>query len=192
MNKTFLALIFTLFSVVNSLNGQTLSDCKVEAWQGRRTNFQVAKIPVYVGKDLKNAAVVYYDRHTELVKAWKKLPNGIYCLTETAVYDSIFIVKDTVQCRDFKIYYFASYKYLATEGKKVKMKGICPDKITPQFKKELLDKLVAEDIMLEIPDENIPNWEHIWLIAIMNYQQKYNLAVGLLTIETAKHMKLHF
>lgn len=190
-NKMFLALIPLLF-VANLINAQTLSDCKVEAWQGRRTNFKIAKIPVYMGKDLKNAPIMYYDRHKYVEKIWETRTDGKVCLTDKTVYDSIYVVTDTLKCRDFKVYYFAAYKDLVTEGKKVKTKGFCPDKITPQLKKELLDKLVAEDVLLEIPDENVPNWEHVWLIAIMNYQQKYDLAVGLLTVETAKHMKLHF
>jgi hypothetical protein len=189
-HKTFLTLITWLYFSLQMLDAQALSDCKVEAWQGRRTNFQIAKIPVYMGNSLKNAPVTYYDRRKDVVKVWETRADGKVCLADKVVYDSIYVVNDTLKCRDFKVYYFASYRDLVTEGKKVKTKGICPNKMTPQLKKALLDKLVAEDVLLEIPDENVPNWEHVWLIAIMNYQQKYDLAVGLLTLETAKHMGL--
>jgi hypothetical protein len=192
MKKTFLLLIFIVGSFLNSVKSQPISDCKVEAWQGRKTNFQIAKIAVYTGRDMKNTAIAYYDRRTEMVKVWEKKADGRVCLVDKVAYDSIYVVTDTIKCRDFKVYYFANYKDLVTEGKKVKTKGFCPNKMTPQLKKELLEKLLVEDVLYEIPDENVPNWEHVWLIAIMNYQQKYDLAVGLLTVETAQHMKLHF
>jgi hypothetical protein len=192
MKKTFLLLILIVGSFLNSVKSQNLSDCKLEVWKGRKTNFQIAKIAVYTGQSMKNVPIQYYDRRTENVKVWEKGADGRVCLVDKIAYDSIYVVTDTIKCRDFKVYYFANYKDLVTEGKKGKSKGFCPNKITPELKKELLAKLLAEDVLYEIPDENVPNWEQVWLIAIMNYQQKYDLAVGLLTVETAQHMKLHF
>jgi hypothetical protein len=192
MNKTHLLMYLIAFSFINSSNAQRISNCNVDAWIGRKTNFKIEKIAVYTGNDFKNAPVSCYERISEKQQVWKKNEKGVMCLVETMRNDSTFIVTDTLKCRDFKVYYWVSYRDLVTKGKKVKMQGFCPDKMTNDLMWELVNKLSEEGLLLEMPDDTIPNWDHVIPIAVMKYQQKYDLAVGLLTIETAKHMKLHF
>lgn len=192
MNKTFVTFTIILLSIANSMNGQTLSNCDLEVHKGRRTNFVIDKIALYTGKDFDNAPVKCYDKLIQKEQYWKKDSRGIFCLADTVRDYSTYVVTDTVKCRDFKMYYWVSYRDLVTKGKKVKMKGFCPEKMTNELIKELIDKLLAEELLYEIPDDTFGNWQRVIPMAVMKYQQKYDLAVGLLTVETAKHMKLNF
>jgi hypothetical protein len=192
MKKTFLLLVLIFGSFLNSIESQNLSDCNLEVHKGRRTNFVIDKIALYTGKDFKNDPVKCYDRVVRKEKTWRKDGLGVFCLVDTVRYDSTYVVTDTAKCPDFKMYYWVSYRDLVKKGTKTKMKGFCPDKMTNELIKELIDKLLAEDLLYEIPNDTFGNWQRVIPIAIMKYQQKYDLAVGLLTVETARHMKLHF
>jgi hypothetical protein len=190
--KTFLAFTIILLSFANPMNGQMLSDCDLEVYKGRRTNFVIDKIALYTGKDFENAPVKCYDKLIRTEKYWKKDNRGVFYLADTVRDYSTYVVTDTVKCRDFKMYYWVSYRDLVKKGTKVKMKGFCPKKMTNELIKALIDKLLVEGLLYEIPDDTFGNWQRVIPMAVMKYQQKYDLAVGLLTIETAKHMGLHF
>jgi hypothetical protein len=192
MKKTFLLLVLIVGSFLNSVKSQNLSDCDLEVHKGRRTNFVIDKIALYTGKDTVNDPVKCYDKLIRKEQYWKKDSRGVSRLADTIRDYSTYIVTDTAKCPNFKMYYWVSYGDLVKKGTKVKMKGFCPNKMTNELIKELIDKLLAEGLLYEIPDDTYGNWQKIIPIAIMKYQQKYDLAVGLLTVETAQHMKLHF
>ena len=78
------------------------------------------------------------------------------------------------------------------KGERKKVKGICEDTITPNMIASLNQKLLDEKILDELPDISLPNWQQVYYLAIRQYQEKYGLHVGLLTLETVQHMKLKF
>jgi hypothetical protein len=192
MKNYFLLLLVIHCCQISCAQNHTLSKCKLEGWKGRKANYKVEKIIAYTGKDFKNPAVEYYDGYSEKRKIWKKRYDGIYCMFDTIISDSSYRVKDTFACREFKIIYHVFNPKILVKGKLKKVDGICEDKITPNLIAGLNQKLLDEKILDELPDISIPNWPHVYYLAIRQYQEKYGLHVGLLTLETARHMKLSF
>ncbi len=186
-------LLFTAFLLYSmAAQSQQLSSCQVEVWKGRKTNYKIDKIAAYTGNDFQNAPIEFYWGYSLKTKVWEKNSEGIFCLVDNTISDSIYRVKDTINCRDFKLRYIVSYQDVITEGTKLTVKGICKRKITPSLEKALTEKLLSEGLLLEVPDRDLHNWEHVYYVAIRKYQEKYSLNVGLLTQETAKHMNLSY
>jgi hypothetical protein len=172
----------------------TLSDCKLEVWKGRKTNDKITKIAFYTGKDFNNPAIEPHDSFSKVYKKWARRADGVWFETNSwdTLKQMVYRVKDTTACRDFIVKYHVWLRSPVVKGKLKKIEGICEDKITPNLIAGLNQKLLDEKILTELPDISIPNWPHVYYIAIQQYQEKYDLHVGLLTLETVQHMKLSF
>ena len=185
-------LITSLSTLLSNSNAfaQKSTTCEVVVWKGRKAHYTAEKIALYTGRDVKNPAVVFYDDYSFKTQVWRKNENGIFCLKDTLVSDKIYRVTDTTQCRDFRIQYCVSYKNVFVKGKKQTVKGLCETAIVGDFKKKLMEKLIQEGCLTELPDENLQNAHHVLNVAIMTYQEKMGLSVGGLSLETVKLMQL--
>ena len=190
MNVKLLSIsILSLFLNTHFVFAQKVKTCDVVIWKGRKANYHMEKMPIYTGKDTNNAAVVFYHDYSFKTQIWKRRPDGIYCLGDTSVFDRTFRVIDTVKCRDFRVQY-CGYHDIIIKGTKQTVKGICPETIVPHFKKKLTDKLIQEGFLTEAPDDSLKQAYNVVSSAMAKYQEKYDLGVGNLSLETAKHMKL--
>jgi hypothetical protein len=115
MKRAFL-LFATFFLCSKTAHSQPLSLCQVEVWKGRKINYQIDKIAAYTGKDFKNAPIELFWGYSEKIKVWKKDSRGILCLADSTLSDTIYRVKDTVNCRDFNLTYIVSYRDLISKG----------------------------------------------------------------------------
>ena len=185
--------VIILFSMLFNANGvfaQKSTTCEVVVWKGRKAHYTAEKIALYTGKDVKNPAVVFYDDYSFKTQVWRKNENGIFCLKDTLISDKIYRVTDTTQCRDFRVQYCVSYKNVVVKGKKQTVKGLCDADVVGEFKKKLMEKLIQEGCLTELPDEKLQNAHHVLNVAIMTYQEKMGLSVGGLSLETIKLMQL--
>jgi hypothetical protein len=194
--KKYVLLLLFLFCCESMMYAQekhTLSSCKLEVWKGRKTKDIITKIALYTGNDFKNPAIEPHDSFSMTQKKWA-MRNGVWCQTDSTetLQKIVYRVKDTTTCREFRMKYHVWYRKPLVEGKRKKVEGICEDQITPNLIAGLNQKLLDEKILEELPDTSIPNWPHVYYIAIRQYQEKYGLHVGLLTLETVQHMKLSF
>jgi hypothetical protein len=174
----------------------TLSKCKVKVWEGRKAEYKAEKIALasFTQKEFNSPDVELYERIIKEHEEWAMRYDGVWCKTGKMLKDTIHVysVKDTIAYRKFQVIYHASQEKILEKGKEKTVKGICEDKITDQLIAGLNQKLLEEKILTELPDLNIPNWPYVYYVAIKQYQVKYGLAVGLLTQETVKHMKLSY
>jgi hypothetical protein len=194
--KNYFLLLFVIIcnQIVYAQYKHTLSNCRLEVWKGRKTNDKITKIALYTGKDFTNPAIEPHDSFSITQKKWARRKDGVWCETDSTetFKKMVYRVKDTTLCREFRIQYHIWYRKPLVKGKRKKVDGICEAKITPNLIAGLNQKLLDEKILDELPDISIPNWPHVYYIAIRQYQEKYGLAVGLLTLETMQHMKLSF
>jgi hypothetical protein len=194
MKKYFLLLLVTYYYQTSYGQKHTLSDCQLEVWKGRKTNDKITKIAFYTGKDFKNPAIEPHDSVSVTQKQWERRKDGVWCLSDSmeTLKQIVYRVKDTTACKAFIVKYHVWLRKPLVKGKLKKVEGICENKITPNLIAGLNQKLLDDKILDELPDTNIPNWPHVYYIAIRQYQEKYGLHVGLLTLETVQHMKLTF
>ena len=190
--KYFLFALCMLTQLQPLKSQNATQNCKLEVWKGRKTNFKINKIALYTGRSGDNTATQLYRVKTEKNKVWKKLEGGILCLVEEEKVIKLYTVIDTVKCRDFTLIYDIPEPEIIVEGKKVKTKGLCEENLTPALHKALTTELLSEGLLFEIPNPNFTNWDQLYLIAVQKYQEKYDLGVGGLTMETVKHMKLNY
>ncbi len=194
MTKYFL-LFFTIYCYpMTYAQKHTLSDCKLEVWKGRKTKDKITKIAFYTGKDFNNPLIERFDSFSITQKKWERRKDGVWCIADSmeTLTQAVYRVKDTIACREFIMKYHVWLRKPLVKGKLKKVEGICEDKITPNLIAGLNQKLLEEKILEELPDISLPNWPQVYYLAIRQYQEKYGLHVGLLTLETVQHMKLKF